>query len=142
MTNSIRNSLAFLGTGLTLATAPVLAAEPTDVMRMMARLTVIVEAHDLKGYCAEMNATSFTVGLTKACQKDVQKNLKQPEDCTPERIAQFIEDDHQKCLAMPAAEFDKVILNGRKVKAELVKQMQDEGVDGEKLFQEERAKQH
>jgi len=109
-------------------------------MRMMARMTVIVEARDLPGYCTEMHAAPFTVGLTKACQKDVQNKLKQPADCTPERIAQLIEADHQQCLAMPAAEFEKVVLNGHKVKAELVKQMQEQGMDGEKLLQEERVK--
>jgi len=126
--------------GLSLATVPVPGAEPTETMRTMARMTVVLEAHDLKGYCTEMHTAPYAGYLTRVCQLAVQNRLKQPEDCTPEKIAQQVKVDNEQCLAMPFAEFEKKILDGRKVKEALVKQMQEQGVDGEKLLQEERAK--
>lgn len=122
------------------AVASVWGAEPTETMRTMARMTVILEAHDLKGYCTEMHTAPYAGYLTRVCQSAVQNRLTQPEDCTPEKIAQQVKVDNEQCLAMPPAEFEKKMLDGRKVKETLIKQMQEQGIDGEKLLQEERAK--
>jgi hypothetical protein len=127
---------------LILATAPAQSAEPTEGMRMMARMTVILETHDQKAYCAEMQTAPYADYLTRVCQSAVQSKLKKPADCSPVNIALLIKSDSKQCLAMPPAEFEKTVLRGREISESVIKDMLAQGVDAEKLLQEERAKKH
>jgi len=142
MINGIRIALAFLITSISLATTPVLGAEPTEDMRTFARMFATLEARDHKGYCAAMHGAAYAGYLNRVCQSAVQNNLKKPEDCSPEHMTRQLKVDSDKCLAMPAAEFEKTALRGREGSKTFVKQMSAQGVDGEKLLQEERAKTH
>jgi len=72
----------------------------------------------------------------------VQNNVKKPEECSQEGLTQQARADTDKCLAMPASEFEKVVLRGAEASKGFVKQTAAESVDGEKLLQEERAKRH
>ena len=127
---------------LTLATTSAQSAEPTEGMRMMARMTVILEAHDQKAYCAEMQTAPYADYLTRVCQSAVQSNLKKPEDCSPVNIALLIKSDNKQCLAMPKAEFEKTVLHGRELSESVIKDMVAQGVDVDTLLKEERAKRH
>lgn len=127
--------------GMLLTTTTAQGVEPTEDMRTLARMFATLEARDLKGYCMEMHdAPSYTDYLSRACQSAVQNKLKQPEDCSPENIAQLIKADKEKCLAMPAAEFEKTMLRGREGSEAFIKDMAAQGIDGERLLQEERAR--
>lgn len=66
--------------------------------------------------------------------------MKKPEDCTEANIQQEIWKDIDRCLAMSDDDFDKQILNQRKARAEFIAKMKEEGMDGEKLLQDELAK--
>lgn len=140
MAIGIRIALTFLVTGTSLAAPPVQDAELTEDMRALARMYAALDARDQKAYCGSMHATAYADYVDRACQFAIKVKLKQPEDCSQERIAQEVKQDAAECLAMPADEFEKKAFNGREVRAALVKQMQEHGVDGEKLLQEERAK--
>ncbi len=140
MINIIRIALASLVAGMSLATAPVQSAEPTETMRTFARMIATLEARDQKGYCAAMHDAPYVGYLSRVCLAAVQNSVKKPEDCTPARIAQQVEADTEQCLAMPAAEFEKTALRGREGTKAFVTEMTAQGVDGEKLLQEERAK--
>lgn len=142
MTIRIRTALAFMITGLSLATTPALGAEPTEDMRTFARMFATLEARDHKGYCAAMHGAPYVGYLNRVCQSAVQNKLKKPEDCSPEHMTRQLKLDADKCLAMPAAEFEKTAFRGREGSKALVKQMTAQGIDGEKLLQEERAKIH
>jgi hypothetical protein len=136
---NIRVALAFAG--LTLAAPLALAADPTEAMRTFARIFATLEARDLKGYCAAMHgAHSYVDYRTNVCQSAVQNKVKKPEECTPESVAQQIKADTDKCLAMPADEFEKTVQRGGEASKAFVKQTASESVDGEKLLREERAK--
>jgi hypothetical protein len=127
-------------TGMPLATTPVLGAESTEDMRTFARMFTTLEARDLKGYCAAMHGAPYAGYLDRVCQLAVQNKLKKPEDCSPESIAEQVKIDNGQCLAMPAAEFEKTALRGREASKAFVKEMAAQGVDGDKLLQEERSK--
>lgn len=140
--NRIRIALAFLITVLSLATPPALGAEPTEDMRTFARMLASLDARDLKGYCTSMHTAPYAGYLSRVCQAEVQHKLKKPEDCSQEKIAEQIKIDNAQCLAMPADKFEETMLHGREGSKEFVKQMAAQGIDGEKLLQEERAKIH
>jgi len=123
-----------------IATRPALSAEPTEEMRMFARMFETLEARDLKGYCAAMHGEPYAGYLGRVCESAVQNNLKKPEDCSQQSIAQQVKTDAAKCLAMPPAEFEKTVLRGVDASKTFVKQMATQGVDGEKLLQDERTK--
>jgi hypothetical protein len=142
MTNSIRTTLAFLAAGLSLASAPIHAADPTKDMRTFARMFAMLEARDHKGYCAAMHGDAYVGYLNRVCQSAVQNRLKKPEDCSSENIARQLKADADKCLAMPATEFNQAVLRGREGSKAFVEQMTAQGVDGEKLLREEQAKMH
>ena len=96
-------TMACLITGLSL-TAPVLGTEPIEEMRSFARMSVLVETRDQKGFCAAMVADPSYVGyVNRACQFAVKNKLKKPEDCSPENIAREISADSDRCLTMSAA---------------------------------------
>ena len=105
-------------------------------------MTVILEAHDQKAYCAEMQTAPYADYMTRVCQSAVQNRLKKREDCSAVNIAVLIKSDNKQCLAMPKAEFDKTVLRSREVSESVIKDMVAQGVDAEKLLQEERAKKH
>lgn len=126
--------------GMLLTTTTAQGVEPTEDMRTLARMFATLEARDLKGYCTEMHGAAYAGYLSRVCQSAVQNKVKKPEDCSPENIAQLIKDDKEKCLAMPPAEFEQKVLRGREGKEAFIKDMAAQGVDGEKLLQEERAK--
>ena len=140
MMNKMCITIACLITGLSL-TAPVLGTEPIEEMRSFARMSVLVETRDQKGFCAAMVADPSYVGyVNRACQFAVKNKLKKPEDCSPENIAREISADSDQCLTMSAAEFKKSTEKWPKLREEFIKDAMAKGIDGEKLLQEERAK--
>lgn len=135
----------FLVTGMSLATLPALGAEPTEDMRVTARVLASQEApvakRDLKGFCAATYGSPDYAGYSaRACQLWVKNNMKKPEDCTEVNIQQEIRKDTDRCLAMSDEDFDKQIVAQRKARAEFIAKMKEEGVDGEKLLQHELAR--
>ena len=145
MTNRILFSAAFLITGLSLATPPAQGAEPDADMRAGARLLVSLEGpmakRDLKSYCAARNGSPEYAGyVMRACQAFVKNNLKKTEDCSEAAVGQEIRKDTDRCLAMSDGEFDKEMLTQRRGRENFTKRMKENGIDGEKLLQEERAK--
>jgi len=140
MINKMHIASVFLVTGMSLAAPPVLGAEPTEAMRTFARMFAALEARDLKGYCTAMHGASYAGYLERVCQSAVQNRVKKAEDCSPENIAQQTKSDTGQCLLMPAAEFEKTVLRGREGGQAFLKEMAAQGIDGEKLLQEERAK--
>ena len=133
-------ALAVLSSCASLASTPVFAAEPSDEMRMFARMFATLEARDVKGYCEAMHRPAYADYLSRVCQSAVQNRMKKPEDCSQQSIAQQVKLDAGKCLAMPAAEFEKTALRGIDGSRIFVKEMATQGVDGERLIKEERAK--
>ena len=142
MMHGIRIALVFLITVLSLATTPTLGAEPTEDIRTFARIFATLDAHDLKGYCTEMHAAPYTGYLSRACQSAVQNKIKKPEDCSQDKISEQIRIDTEQCLAMSADKFEETMLHGRVSRKEFVEKMAAQGIDGEKLLQDERAKIH
>lgn len=140
MTARIRIASAFLVSGIFFATLPALGAEPTDEMRMFARMFATLEARDLKGYCAAMHGAAYVGYLGRVCESAVQNKVKKPEDCSQESIAQQVKLDNSRCLAMPAIEFEKTVLRGGEGSKAFIKQMAAQDVNGEKLIQDEKAK--
>lgn len=139
---AIKASIALVSliTGITLAATPVLGAEPTEDMRTFARMFAALEARDVKGYCAAMHGASYTGYLNRVCQSAVQNKTKKPEDCLQESIAQQVKIDSQKCLVMPAAEFEITVQRFPVAREKFIKDVKAKGIDGEKLLQEERVK--
>ena len=131
---------AFLITGMSFATTPALGAEPTEDMRTFARMFTTLEARDLKGYCAAMHGAPYAGYLNRVCQLAVQNKLKKPEDCSPKRITQQVKIDNGRCLAMPAAEFEKTALRGIEASKAFVKEMTAQDIDVDELLQDERSK--
>jgi hypothetical protein len=107
----------------------------------MARMFVALEARDQKGYCTAMYGPAYTEYLARVCQAAVQHQLKKPENCTAESVAQELKTDHDQCLAMSSAELDKAALRWQEGRKAFLEKMAAQGMDGEKLLQEERAKQ-
>ena len=99
-----------------------------------------LEARDLKGYCTAMHGAQYAGYLGRVWQSGVQNKVKKPEACTQDSIAQQVKADAVKCLVMPPAEFDKAVARGAEGSKAFVKQAASQGVDGEKLLKEERAK--
>jgi hypothetical protein len=131
--------LAMGAAGMSVAALPAPAAEPTEEMRTFARMFATLEARDLKGYCAAMHGAPYAGYLSRVCKSAIQNKLKKPEDCSQESIAQQVKADAGQCLAMRAGEFEKKVQRGAEASQSFVKQMTAQGVDGEKLLQEERA---
>lgn len=140
MATRIRTAWACLITGACLATTPVIGAEPTEEMRTFARMFATLEAGDLKGYCAAMHDAPYAGYLNRVCESAVQNKLKKAEDCSQENIARQVKTDAEQCLAMPAAEFEKKVQRGAEASQSFVRQTAAQGIDGEKLLQEERAR--
>lgn len=124
--------------GVFLVVTPVFGAEPTEEMRTLARMFTTLEARDLTGFCTATHAKPYAEYLTRVCQLAVQHKLKQPEDCSPDRIAQEVKTDMAQCLAMPAAEFEKMVLRGRDGSATVFKDLAAQGIDVPKLLDEAR----
>jgi hypothetical protein len=139
MAIKIRNASAFLVTGMFLA-PPVLGAEPTEEMRTFARMFAALEARDLKGYCAAMHGEPYVGYLNRVCESAVQNKVKKPEDCLQESILQQVKIDNGKCLAMPATDFEKTALRGGEGTKAFITEIKTQGVDGDALIQQERAK--
>lgn len=140
MATPLRVASAILTASLAVAT-PLSGAEPSEEMRTFARILAALEARNLKGYCTAMHGTPAYSGyLSRACQSGVQNNVRKPEECVPEGIARQVRTDLEKCLAMPADEFEKQVQRGGEASKAFVKQATSESVDGEKLLQDERVK--
>lgn len=137
MTLNFRSSFALLTAALSV-TVPATAAEPTEDMRTIARMFAALEARDQKAYCEVMHGPAYTEYLGRVCQMAVQINLKKPDECSTDRIAQEHRDDKQKCLAMPATEFDQTMLTGSEASGRFIELLVKQGVDGEKLLREAR----
>ena len=108
-------------------------------MRTFARMFATLEARDLKGYCAAMHGAAYAGYLSRVCESAVQNKVRKADDCSRESIAQQVKADAGQCLAMPAGEFEKKVQRGAEASQSFVKQITAQGVDGEKLLQEERA---
>lgn len=141
MATPIRVASVILTAGLAVATPLAGGAEPTEELRTFARMLTALEARDLKGFCTAMHRTPAYAGyLSRACQSGVQNKVRKPEECAPEGIARQVSADLEKCLAMPADEFEKQVQRGGEARKAFVKQAAADSVDGEKLLQDERAK--
>ena len=123
--------------GLAFATVPAQGAEATEDMRSMARMFKSLEARDQKGYCTAMHGPSYEGYLLKVCQAALKHNLKKPEDCSPESIQKERTADYAKCLAMPTAEFEQTVVKGREARKMFQERLAAQGINGEKLFQED-----
>lgn len=132
-----RYSFVLLTVALSVA-IPATAAEPTEDMRTIARMFAALEARDQKAYCEIMHGPAYTEYLGRVCQMAMQNNLKKSDECSTDRIAQELRDDKQKCLAMPATEFDQTMLTGREASGRFIERLAKQGVDGEKLLREAR----
>ncbi len=133
-------AVALMVTGMLIATRPAMSAEPTEEMLTFARMFTSLEARDLKGYCTVMHGSEYAGYLGRVCQSAVQNRLKKPEECTQDSIAQQAKAEAAKCLATPPDEFEKAVARGAEGSKAFVKQMASQGVDGEKLLQDERVK--
>lgn len=131
---------AVLTIGMLLATGPATSAEPTEEMRTFARMFTSLEARDLKGYCTAMHGAPYAGYVGRVCQSAVQNKVKKPEECSEDSIAQQVKADAAKCLAMPPDEFDKAVARGAEGSKAFLQRAASQGVDGEKLLKDERAK--
>lgn len=138
MTEKNRITPVFLITYLSLATSRALGAEPTEEMYTFAQIFATLEARDHKGYCVAMHGTSYASYLNRVCQSAMQNKIKKPEECSQENIAKQVEIDNDQCLAMPAAEFEKMVRRGDEGSKAFVKKMAAQGIDGERLLQDAR----
>lgn len=137
-----RNRIAFavLVSTLALGTSQVSAAEPTADMRALAKLFATLDAQNQTAYCNTLHVDSYAGYLERVCQSAVKHKVKKTEECTAENIAQQVKTDHQQCLKMTRAEFDKVVIRGREASKTFIETSTAQGVDGAKLLQDERAK--
>ena len=135
-----RAASPFVFVGFTLLNQTAFGADITDDMRLMARVYATLEARNQKAYCSAMHGVAYVDYLNKVCQSAVQNKVKKSDECSQERIAQEVKADTGKCLAMPPAEFEKTALRGDEGSKGFVKKMAEQGVDGKKLLQDERAK--
>jgi hypothetical protein len=142
MINNIRTVLASMAAVLAFCMTPALSAEPTADMRTFARMFATLEAGDQNGYCTAMHGAPYMDYLNQVCQSAVQNRLKKPEDCTPDYMTRQVKADTDKCLEMPATEFEMKKHSGRDASKMFVEQMKAQGVDGEKLLQEARTQKH
>lgn len=107
-------------------------------MLTIARMFAALEARDQKTYCEVMHGPCLYGMPGRVCQMAVQNNLKKPDRRSTEHIAQGLRDDKQKCLALPASEFEQKILTGREASERFMERLAKQGVDGEKLLREAR----
>lgn len=140
MATEIRLAFACITAWILLLPHPALSAEPTEAMRTLARVFAALDARDLQGYCKSKFSAPYADYLNQVCQSAVQNRVKTSEDCSREKIAEQAKSDAAQCLAMPAAEFDATVLRGQEGRKIFVSEMKTQGVDGEALVQEERAK--
>lgn len=139
MTIAIRLASALLITGMSFTMTLALGEEVTDEMRTFGLMVASLEARDLKNYCATMtHAPAYAGYVNRVCQYEIKNRMKKPEDCTPEKIADQIKADNVRCLAMPAAEFEKAALRSAETGKVFIRKLAEKGVDGEKLLREER----
>lgn len=134
----MKNSVSTLIAALVLA-CPLLAeaTQPTQDMRDLARLYATLDARDQVGFCIQMQTPAYAGYIGRACELSVRNRLKRPEDCTPENTAKQTKADEKECLAMKPAEFEEKIKRALESKAVFLKEMAEQGIDGEKLLQEE-----
>lgn len=136
MVNKKHIFLTVLLAGMALAAG----AEPSEDMRVMARMLALLEARNLNGYCREMQSAPYADYLGRVCQYAARLKLKKPEECTSESVHREANAEVAKCMAMPADEFENKIILGEKAAKEFIAQMREQGVDVETLMQQERAK--
>lgn len=119
--------------------------EPTDEQRYAARLYARFEAplasRNQNAYCAAFYGTEdYRIYHARACDMGIKVGVRKPEDCTAKAVNDQAEERHRKCLAQSSAEFDATIDKHKEGRAGFVERMAGEGIDGEKLIAEERAK--
>ena len=130
--------MVFLVAGMSLATAPVFGAEPTEDLQAMVRMFAALEARNQNAYCATMQSPAYTDYLSLVCRTNVKNRLKKSEDCTAERVALEVKASAEQCLALSPDELETVALRWQDSRKAVYEQMTAEGLDVEKLVREER----
>jgi len=138
MSAESRIAFSCLFAWISLATSPSLGAEPTETMRTFARMFAALDARDLPGYCESKLSAPYLDYMNRVCQSAVLNRVKTTEDCSQQNIALQSKRDAAECLAMPAAEFEKLGLRGTEVRNAFAEEAKKEGVDSERLIHEER----
>lgn len=143
----VRNWSIHLATAsiVALMTGYAFGKEPTDEQRYAARLYARVEAplasRNQKAYCEAFYGTEDYRGYrARACETGIKVGVRKPEECTAKAVDERIKEDRKKCLAQNKAEFDATIDKHTEGRAGFVGRMAENGIDGEKLIAEERAK--
>ena len=119
---------------------PAHAAEPTATMRALAQVFVALDARDLSGYCGSRLTAPYGEYLARSCQSAVLNKIKTAEDCSQERISQQARIDAAQCLARPPAEFEKAVAVGEEARIAFLREVTVQGIDGDQLMQDARAK--
>ena len=145
MSVRIRIAGAIVLSGLALCALSALGADLSEVMRVQARILagqeIPLAKRDLKGYCnATYGSPDYAAYAAGVCQMWVKNSGRKAEECAEANVRQAIRKDIERCMAMSEGEFDKQILIHARLREEFIRNMQEEGLDGEKLLQEERAK--
>ena len=136
---------AILLAGLLLATTPALGQDPSVEMRGAARMIAGVERalekRDPPGYCELLyGGPTYRSYLSRVCEGAIRNNVVEGEVCSDAKIEQEIKKTLDGCLAMTPDALEKTNLGWRAVREKFVKDSGDNGVDGELLLREERAK--
>lgn len=140
MITKSRVAFTFYVAWLSLVAPPALGVEPTAEIRTAARMFADLDARDQKGFCESRLGTPYLDYLNRVCQSAVQNKLKAPEDCSREKISEQVKSDAAQCLAMTTAEFEATVLRGVGGRNTFVAEMRAQGVDGDKLVQDECAR--
>ena len=138
---------------LHLATASIVALmasyafgkEPTDDQRDVARLHARIEAplasRNQKAYCEAFYGTEdYRRFRTRDCETGIKLGRRKPEECTSKAVDERVADEHKKCMAQGSAEFEATIDRHKEGRSGFVRRIAGQGIDGEKLIAEERAK--
>lgn len=140
MYTSSRIAFICVNVWIWLAAPPALGADPTETMRAIARMLAALEARDMPGYCDSRHSAAYRDYLSRVCHSAVQNRLKTAQDCSAPNIALQSEREDAECRAMPVAEFERLVLRGRDGRKAFIDEMTSQGIDGERLLQQERGR--
>lgn len=129
-----------LVTGLAFAAPPLASAQQaTPEMRAFSRVLVALEANNQAAYCVALHDAPYIDYLARVCQAAVQNRLRNAEECLQERLLQEARASLSQCQAMPAAEFDKVVLRAAEARSMFMQEAKAQDIDAQKLLDDARA---
>lgn len=134
-----------VGAALLAAAGSAAGNEATADQRSTARIYARIEAplanRDQKAYCEAFLGNEDYLGYVKrACEFGVKAGVRKPEQCGAQAVAAEAAADGGKCLEMDRASFDATVAKQGEGRARFVKSMAEQGIDGDRLIAEERAK--